>query len=107
MTFLDTEITFDIGHLILIVALVVFALYALRRCNDENLVSPSDIANLVDVNPVKYRPCKCEDCGAAVMQKAQSGNLYGCNPNNPYVPFSKEECNFQYMKNMLHGCRVV
>lgn len=94
MTFLDQEITFDIGHLLLLVALVAFILYIARR--NEGL----------DVRKIHYKSCRCPTCAEVAYQQAKDGQLYGCNPKNPYVPYSPEECNYSYRKTMLHGCGI-
>lgn len=107
MTFFDEEISFDTGHLILLLALVGFLLFVSLRCSikcggEEGL----NVSLPNGVQPMNPIPCHCSACAAAVLEKAQNGELYGCNPNNPYVPYSKEECNYQYHKNMLHGCGI-
>lgn len=111
MTFLNQEINFDIGHLILLIAFIAFIFFVTKRCTfscasgSEGLEVGGCSAG-VDVNPVHWKSCRCPSCLQAVLEKAQKGYLYGCNPNNPYVPYSKEECNYQYRKAALHGCGV-
>ena len=101
MTFLDQEISFDIGHLLLLLALVGFIFFVTNRCkltcnNSEGL----------NIQPVHWKSCRCPSCVETAYQQAQSGQLYGCDPNNPFVPFSDEECNNSYRKTALHGCGV-
>lgn len=109
MAFLDQEITFDMGHLVLLFALVGFIFFVAKRCKltcnggSEGLTVG---AAGVDVQPVHWKSCRCASCNATALEQARNGDLYGCNPNNPYVPFSKEECNYQYRKAALHGCGV-
>ena len=108
MSFLDQEINFDMGHLVLLIALVGFIFFVSKRCKmtcdgKEGLcVAESG----VDVAPVHWKSCRCPSCESAALDMARNGYLYGCNPNNPYVPYGKEECNYQYRKASLHGCGV-
>ncbi len=111
MAFFDQEISFDMGHLLLLIALVGFIFFVANRCKlscngKEGLDVQGGCPAGVNVQPVHWKSCRCPSCEEAVLQKAQNGELYGCNPNNPYVPYSKEECNYQYRKASLHGCGV-
>jgi len=110
MSFLDNEIHFDAGHLLLLVALVLFVLFVVYRCRlkAEGLRVAGDAVSpaALSIQKVHYQQCRCPSCVEAVYQKALSGDLYGCNASNPYIPYSKEECNYQYRKNALHGCGV-
>ena len=106
MTFLDQEISFDIGHLVLLLALVGFIFFVAKRCKLSCGGNEGLNVKGVDVQPTHWKPCRCASCEEAVLQKARDGYLYGCDPNNPYIPYSKEECNYQYRKNSLHGCGV-
>jgi hypothetical protein len=101
MGFLEQEISFDMGHLLLLIALVLFVFFVASRCKltcngNENL----------EIQRVHWKSCRCPACEPAVYNKAMTGELYGCDPNNPYVPYSEEECNYQYRKNALHGCGI-
>lgn len=95
MTFLDQEITFDIGHLILLLVLVGFVLFVVQRYREG-----------LEIQKVHIRECRCQDCLDVALHQAQTGQLYGCDPNNPYVPYSPEECEYSYRKAALHGCGV-
>jgi len=111
MTFLEQEISFDMGHLLLLIALVAFIFFVANRCKlscngKEGLDVQGGCPAGVNVQPVHWKSCRCPSCEADALYKAQHGYLYGCNPNNPYVPYSKEECNYQYRKAALHGCGV-
>lgn len=106
MTFLDEEITFDIGHLVLLLALIGFIVFVSSRCSFSCSSTEGLNVSGVDVQPVHYKSCRCPDCLQVALEQARSGQLFGCNPNNPYVPYSKEECNYQYRKAALHGCGV-
>ena len=94
MTLLDQKIDIDIGHVLLFAALVGFVIYLVRR--KEGL----------DVKKIHYKSCRCPSCAEVAYQQAVTGQLYGCNPSNPYVPYSPEECNYSYRKTMLHGCGI-
>jgi len=104
MAFLDQEISFDIGHLVLLVALIGFIFFVANKCKLA-CGGKGDKENL-EVQKVHWKSCRCPDCTQACYQKAKNGELYGCNPNNPYVPYSPEECEYQYRKCTLHGCGV-
>lgn len=107
MTFFDQEINFDIGHFVLLFALVGFVFFVANRCKITcNSSEGLDVTGGVNVNPVHWKSCRCPSCETAALHMAQNGQLYGCDPSNPYVPFSKEECNYQYRKASLHGCGV-
>ena len=108
MTFLEQEISFDMGHAILLLALVGFIYYIVTRCkiNGKEGMHGHPLGG-VNVEPVHPKVCHCPDCAKVALEQAQSGQLYGCNPNNPYVPYSPEECNLQYRKTLLHGCGVI
>lgn len=95
MTFLNQEITFDVGHLVLLLAFIALLLYVAQRYREK-----------FEVQAVQIQPCRCQSCLDAVQQQAQSGQLYGCDASNPYIPFSPEECNYSYRKAALHGCGV-
>lgn len=101
MSFLDEEIEFDVGHLILLGALILFVVFISKRCK-EGMTGKS----INGVQPIHWKSCRCPSCAAVALQQAEDGYLYGCNPNNPYVPYSKEECNNSYRKTMLHGCGI-
>jgi hypothetical protein len=104
MTFLDQEISFDIGHLVLLLALVGFIFLVVRRCKSEGLIVAGKGG--IEIQPVNWKSCRCPSCEEAALDMARKGQLYGCDPNNPFVPFSNEECNYQYRKAALHGCGV-
>ena len=111
MAFMDQEISFDMGHMLLLLALVGFVFFVANRCklacgNGTEGLQVGGCTAGVNVQPVTATKCRCPDCAATALQQARDGQLYGCNPNNPYVPFSKEECNNQYRKALLHGCGV-
>ena len=111
MAFLDQEISFDMGHMLLLLAIVGFVFFVASRCKlscggQEGLKVQGGCKAGVNVQPIGWKSCRCQSCEDAALAKAQNGELYGCNPNNPYVPYSKEECNYQYRKAMLHGCGV-
>ena len=101
MTFLNQEISFDMGHLLLLLALVGFLFFVAFRCR----INCGGSENL-EVQKVHWKSCRCPSCLEAVYEKAMNGELYGCDPNNPFVPYSPEECNYQYRKAALHGCGV-
>ena len=114
MAFLDQEISFDMGHLILLIALVGFIFFVANRCrlscggNVEGLAT-EDGGNCpagINVGKVHWKSCRCPACVADCGNKANTGQLYGCNPNNPYVPYGPEECEYSYRKCTLHGCGV-
>lgn len=98
---LNQEITFDMGHMILLLALVVFVFFVSSKCK----LSCNGSENL-DVAPVHYKSCRCPGCAQTALQRARDGDMYGCDPNNPFVPFSGDECVNQYHKTMLHGCGI-
>ena len=107
MSFLDREISFDTGHLLLLLALIGFILYLVyRQKSAEGLKVNGVEVGDNGIQPIHWKSCRCSDCGDAVLKKAENGYLYGCDPKNPFVPYSKEECNYQYRKAMLHGCGV-
>ncbi len=110
MTLFDQEITFDMGHLLLLFALVGFIFFVTNRCklacNDKEGLAVGNSPAGVDVQPIHWKSCRCPSCEATALEQARTGQLYGCNPSNPYVPYSKEECNYQYRKASLHGCGV-
>lgn len=111
MAFLDQEISFDIGHLVLLIALVGFIIFVTSRCRlscggQEGLAVGGSCTGGVNVDPVSWKSCRCKSCEEAVLEKARKGYLYGCNPNDPLVPYSKEECNYQYRQASLIGCGV-
>lgn len=89
----DQVLNVDIGHVILMVAIVGIILFYKRK---EGL----------DVSRVNIKPCHSESCLDACYRKAQNGELYGCGSPDGYVPFSPDECNLQYRKCVLHGCGV-
>jgi len=101
MTFFNEEINFDMGHLILLIALVLFVFFVAMRCK----LSCGDNEGL-EIPRVHWKQCRCPTCEEAVYNKAVSGELYGCDPNNPLIPYSQEECYNQYRKGVLHGCGV-
>lgn len=97
MTFFNQDITFDAGHFILLAALVLFIFFMFKKCSgSENLT----------IQRVHNTQCNCQSCLDAAYSKAMNGQLYGCDPNNPFVPYSEEECNYSYRKEALHGCNV-
>jgi hypothetical protein len=109
MTFLQQEINFDLGHIILILALVFFVIFVSQKCKLSCSYSDKEgltISPDLDIQPVYWKPCRCENCNLAALDKAKNGYLYGCDPNNPIAPFSREECNYQYRKAALHGCDI-
>jgi hypothetical protein len=109
MSILDQEINFDVGHLVLLLALIGFLLFVMMRCKADENLKVGETAGCpagVNVQPVHWKSCRCPDCETVALQQARNGELYGCNPNNPYVPYSKEECDYQYRKALLHGCNV-
>ena len=101
MSFLNEEITFDMGHLLLLLALVAFILITTNKCK----LSCGSTESL-DVPPVHWKSCRCPGCEQVALEQAQNGYLYGCDPNNPFVPYSKELCDNSYRKTLLHGCGV-
>ena len=110
MALFDQEISFDMGHLILLLSLVAFIFFVSSKCklscNGSEGLEVGGCSAGVDVLPVNRKSCRCPDCAKVALTQAQTGQLYGCNPNNPYVPYSKEECNYQYRKALLHGCGI-
>lgn len=98
MTFFNRNVNFDIGHLFLLAALVFLVFFGCKFIcrGSEGL----------DVQKVHWKSCRCPTCAEVAYKQAQDGQLYGCNPNNPYVPYSPEECNYSYRKAMLHGCGI-
>ena len=102
MTFLDQEITFDMGHLVLLAGLVIFIIFVASRCS----LSCGKNNEQLQIQPVKWKSCRCPDCAKVAYQKAVNGELYGCDPNNPFVPYGQEECNYQYRQTALNGCGV-
>lgn len=99
MSMLNQEIKFDVGHMILLLALIVFVFFVSYKCK---LFGPENL----DVDPVHYKSCRCQKCAQVALQRARDGDMYGCDPNNPFVPFGGDECNYQYHKTMLHGCGI-
>ena len=99
MGFLDQEITFDMGHLVLLLALFGFVFYMTTR--KENLTG---MAQELGIQPVHATVCHCPDCERTVMQQALDGQLYGCDPSRPN--FDPQECNNSYRKASLHGCGI-
>ena len=101
MAFLDQEINFDMGHMLLLLALIGFIFFVSKQCR----ISCNGKEGM-DVRPVHWKSCRCPSCMNVAYQQAKDGQLYGCDPNNPYVPYSPEECNYSYRKTALHGCGV-
>jgi hypothetical protein len=108
MGLFEQEITFDMGHLVLLLALIGFIFFVASRCKLScgNSKEGLDVPESDGLQMVRPPECKCPSCNEAAFQKAKDGYLYGCDPNNPIAPYSKEECNYQYRKAALHGCGV-
>jgi len=101
-SFLEAEINLDLGHVVLLLVLIGFVFYLVWKARKEGM----QVDGKPWPVPVVARSCKCPDCAASALDKAQSGVLYGCNENDPYIPSSPEICNYSYRKELLHGCGI-
>jgi len=94
---MDTDIKLDLGHVLLLVALVVFVLFVANGCslscgNSENLDVPKFVA----------KECHCKSCAEACYERALNGELDGCNEQDP----NYDQCNNSYRTCLLGGCGV-
>ena len=99
MDFFSQEINFDIGHLILLIALFGFIFYVVRYCRGS-----SGATEGLEVAPVIANKCKCSDCAAACFEKVLNNEFYGCRKDDPLTPYSPQQCEYEYRKCVLHGC---
>lgn len=112
MSLFDQEINFDMGHLLLLISLVGFIFFIASRCrlscsgNDGKESLDVAAMNARAIQPLKWKSCRCPDCEQAALSMAENGHIYGCDPNNPFVPYSGDECNYEYRKTSLHGCGI-
>ena len=92
MGFLDQEINFDMGHLILLalLAIVIFMNYKKEGMGGLPIVNPT-----------------YDQYMARVKESAKAGDLYGCDPRDTYAPYSPDECENQVQKAALFGCTPV
>ncbi len=95
MDFFNQEITFDIGHVLLFLAIFGVIVYVLFYRKSEGL----------DVDPVVPTLCKCPACADECLRRAQNNELYGCSNDNPLLPHSDGECILNYRKCLL-SCGV-
>ena len=98
----STQLSIDAGHIVLAVVLIVVIVMVCKKCS----FSCGGGSEGLNVHPVKAPSCRCPKCAQAVLKQAHNGQLYGCDPNNPFVPFGGDICNTSYRKALLHGCGV-
>lgn len=97
MDFLNQEITFDAGHLLLLLAIFAFIFYCVQYCNKKEGLN---------VQQVKPQICKCKDCASECFRRALNNEFYGCRKDDPLNPYSPQQCETEYRKCMLHGCGI-
>jgi len=98
MAFLNQELSFDMGHLLLLVGLVIIVFIILKKSSagTENL-------NVPFYGP---RKCRCEACLAEVQRRVENDEFPGCKKDGVY-PYSPDECLYQMHQARLIGCSSV
>lgn len=99
MDYLTQNISFDAGHIVLLVSLALLAIFIIFKCKASK---PENL----EVQRIYVKPCRCTTCADTCYERAKKGLLYGCDPNNPFTPFGGDECEFQYRRCMLDGCGI-
>jgi hypothetical protein len=83
---------YNIGSLLLLLALVVLIVVALKSRSED-----------LQVPKVNVTPCKCQSCQDECYQRALNGQLPGCGGCNGT---NYDQCNDSYRKCLLHGCGI-
>ena len=78
------------GHLILLGLLLVIIFMNYRREGLDNIINPTYDKYMADVRA-----------------RAAAGQLYGCDSQDSYAPYSLDECQNQIEKAALFGCTPV
>jgi hypothetical protein len=94
--FLQTEINLDIGHVLILAALIGLVVFLACKYRSEGLNVPQ----------VVQRSCHCKSCQDVAYEKLRNNEYYGCRKDNPLEPYSEEQCYLEYRKALLTGCNV-
>ena len=99
MDILNKDITIDMGHLLLLAAIVAGILFVSNRCRLECGGSQENL----DVPRLDRNLCKCPSCAETCYQRALNGQLPGCGGCNGT---NYDQCNDSYRRCLLSGCGV-